>query len=88
MEGEAKTAKARAGAKAPAAKRPRARATTDKRTVQQRLEDALAQQAATSEILRVISASPTEIAPELHSVAEYDARLCKARVAGVMRLRT
>ena len=65
MEGEAKTAKARAGAKAPAAKRSRPRTASDKRTVDQRLEDALAQQAATSEILRVMAASPNDVQPTL-----------------------
>jgi len=49
-----------------------------------RLAQALEQQAATSEILRVISASPAHVEPVLEAVAEYAARLCRARFARVM----
>ncbi|HET7096362.1 MAG TPA: GAF domain-containing protein, partial [Casimicrobiaceae bacterium] len=49
-----------------------------------RLERALEHQAAISEVLRVISASPTEIAPVLSTVAERAAILCKARFARVL----
>ncbi len=49
--------------------------------LEQRLAAALAQQAATSEILRVISDSPTDVGPVLHAVAERAARLCGAPYA-------
>ena len=84
MDREAKTAKAKAGAKLPAPKRSRPRAATDKRSTEQRLADALAQQAATSEILRVMSASPNDVQPTLDAVAEQAARLCNATFGAVI----
>ena len=47
------------------------------------LRDALDQQTAISEILRVISASPTDVQPVLSVVAERAAQLCDAPGSGV-----
>ena len=75
------------------AKRSRPRAATDNRSVEQRLADALAQQAATSEILRVMSASPTDVQPVMDAVAEasrpscamHHSRACSSSRATCMR---
>jgi hypothetical protein len=54
--------------------------------VREQLVEALEAQTATSEVLRIISSSPTEIQPVLEAVGENAARLCDANNAVIFRL--
>ena len=50
------------------------------------VSEALERQTATSEILRVISASPTDVQPVFEAVAAHAARLCRAEDAILLRV--
>ncbi len=90
MERGAKTAKAKVAAKRPVARKA-LESEGGGRELEKRLAEALKQRAealeqraATSEILRVISASPADVQPTLDAVAERAALLCKAPFARVL----
>ena len=59
-------------------------AASRRRDLEQRLAEALEQQAATSEILRVIRSSPADVQPAFDMIAERAMRLCSALHGGIL----
>lgn len=68
-----------------APRRPVAGDTSRRDELRKRLAEALDQQAATGEILRLISASPADVQPVFDAIAAHALRLCEARFSAVYR---
>jgi two-component system, NtrC family, sensor kinase len=78
MRRGAKPGKAKVEAELAAARKSLRNEASKRRELEKRLAESLEREKATSEILRVISSSPTHLQPTLHAIAERAARLCDA----------
>src|SRR6266852_3015917 len=88
MRRGAKPTKAKVRAKLAVARKARTKEGSRDHQLETRLAEALEQQAATSEILRVISSSPTDVRPVFAAVATNAARLCDAFDATIFQIDT
>ena len=86
MRRDAKPTKAKVEARPSAARKPRERKGSTVRDLEKHLAEALEREKATSEILRVIGSSSTDIQPVFDTVAESAARLCQASDTSIFRL--
>src|SRR5262249_24710359 len=84
MRRGAKAAKAKTQAEQAVTRRSRKDESSRVRDLEQRLAEAQAQQAATSEVLKIIGRSAFDLTSVLHMLVEYATRLCSAD-AGMIR---
>ena len=85
MRRGAKPGRAKAKARPPIARKPLKSEGSRVRDLETRLAEALDQQTATSEILHVISSSPTDVQPVFEAIIASALRLCDATFGGVFR---
>src|SRR6266481_2289883 len=70
----------------PSLKEADAKRGRDIKALRRERDESFAREAATSDILRMIASSPTELQPVLDAIAERAARLCDAADAVVWRV--
>ena len=70
----------------PSAKKSYAKVVEENKDLKRNLDESLEREAATSEILRMIARSPTDLQPVLDAIAERAANLCDAEDAAIFRV--
>ena len=80
------TKKSQSKARRPSLKEANAKLSQEVEELKRERDEAFKQQTATSEILRVIASSPTDLQRVLDTMAENAARLCDARDADILRV--
>ena len=78
--------KTKAKPRDPVVKKSQPKQTQNIQSLRRALDESLEREAATSDILRMIASSPTELQPVLDAIAERAARLCDAADAVVWRV--
>ena len=85
MGRRAERPESRAQAKQPLAAKAAKKAAARVHELEKRLAESLERETATSEILRVISSSPTDVQPVFDTIAANALRLCAAAASAVLR---
>ena len=70
----------------PSAKKSYAKVVEENKDLKRNLDESLERETATSEILRMIASSPTDLQPVLDAIAERAANLCDAEDAAIFRV--
>ena len=78
--------KTKAKPRRPVVKKSQPKQAENIQSLRRALDESLAREAATSEILRMIARSPTDLQPVLDAIAERAAKLCDAEDAAVFRV--